>query len=296
MANVIVDGFATYGIGYVNTGDGITARSPIAAAMLSGAYASAPLESLPLGLTWGAYISYLPWDLTNTDLFLKRGNIASSSSGNNPPNGWRRVFPGNQAITIISLYFGMDALPATTANILNFRDGSNNLLFSIGVTSTGALTVTGLSLTATDTLTLYAAGVLVLNVASVVGGTVQPAQIELLRSVANSGAFGSPDMNSYLGNLIIRDGTGTVNKDIVGDRRVATLLPASDDLAHQGWAPQFYKWWGGGILSMTATATTAVSAAASAQTDLGAGDFTLEADVRFQVLPASGNKAVILGK
>jgi hypothetical protein len=126
------------------------------------------------------------------------------------------------------------------------------------------------------------------------------AQITFCGDASGSGGGGSLAPIIYIGNLIIRNTAGTYNTGIVGDRRVATLIPASDDLSIQGWTGFPLHRFGVGILDLTATdasaINTAVTAAPSAQLDIGASQFTIEGSFRFQYLPTSNNKAVLFGK
>jgi len=105
---------------------------------------------------------------------------------------------------------------------------------------------------------------------------------------------GTGGTEGYCDDVFIRDAGGSENNSWLGDRRVATLL-VDADTATAGWTPNYYQKIGTGILNNTAT-SAGVSAASATNLNLGSGDFTIETFHRFQALPSSSNKAVILGK
>ena len=301
MSNLVADGIAHYGRTATN---GFFSAPTILANLLAGAWAEAP-NSTSNGITT------LPWDTADTDVYLYNFNT---------PIGFRRVFPaGAVDPAIVSLYYATDALPGLNnySSIISFRDGSNVVMAELFCQTTGVLALydtNGVLLASTTAPVIVAesavhlemkltqsSGSFKLNVnettvINVTGltftGSGHAAQIALLKGPnAGHGA-----VTQYATNIIMRDTAGSVNNDIVGDRRVATLFVDADDLAHQGWAARPRLRFGAGILDNRANTTSGVTAASTTDTNLGSGDFTIEGSYRFLTLPSGSNKAVLFGK
>lgn len=310
MSNIITESFGTYGVG-----DAGTATGPVALAMLSGVWAAPPQLS-----TFGYNISQLPWSPTDQDLYLSGGFGGISA---NDPTGWRRVLPAEQATTYMSLYFGCSQLPTNTpAKVISFRNSGNVAMATLCLETTGGLTLrtgnavgnailaaTGGPVIRAETVShielkfvpasagsgafvVYVDDVEVINAATISVTSPGPlAQFNLFDGVAgtNPGA-------SYISHLIVRDVNGDANNTFpIGDRKVATLMVNADDVDHQGWEPHPLHCFGTGILK-TNTAGSYVRGPAAVSTDLGALDFTLEGEFRFDTLPTGGNKAVLFSK
>lgn len=300
MSNIFVEGFGIYGFGRMTNDDG----GPIAAAMLAGRWAQ--LGGLSSS---GATIGGLPWAPTDTDSFLS----------NNGAVGYRVVMPVTADPFILSEYFAMSRLPATQTPLVSFNNASNQVMAYLASLSTGAIALfngvnvmiastSGPVFTAESaahiemeigvsagTFQLQVNGAVVINATGLTFSNA--ANVAQLVFMPNAGTIDG-GVTSYHGNIICRNTSGTVNNSIVGDRRVATLLVNSDDPAHQGWAGRPLQRFGVGILDNTFTAgnNTAVMAAASAQTDIGSQQFTIEGNFRFQTLPTGSNKATLFGK
>lgn len=300
MSNIIVEGFATYGLGNSAT---------VKQNMLSGAWAALAFTNGDPGC------ATLPWDTTDTDIYLG----INDSNGDN-----RRVLPATIDTVIVSLYFAVDELPVANSQgyIVAFRDPANTTICKLILQSTGALelqTRDGTTLVSTagpvivaetathlEMKTNFSTGAFEVKVNEVAvitatgldfvdGSMPHPATGNAQISfVAGPNTIGSV-RTQYISNLIIRDTSGTVNNDFVGDRRVATILVNADDPA-QGWTGQPRHRFGTGILDNRANTTSGVTAASTVQTDLGNGDYTIESSVRFASLPTGANKAVIFGK
>lgn len=296
MTNIIVDGFATYGLGGGDT---------IHAAMLAGPWAEV------LGFPNGSGTAHLPWDLTDTSYWL----TGDANGAFDNVYCARRVLPATLTNIIVSCHFAMAAMPSVTNRnaVLTFRDGSNNIIAELWVETTGALkldTGTGTHSTSgpvlvaeTDThlemqlntsggtFTLYVNGTKVLDLTSLTFTNSGPVAQLGFCHVSGAGGSATP----YLSHLVIRNTSGSVNNAITGDRRVATLLPNRDDPTAQGWTAWPLQRFGTGILDLSA-ANTACHGPVSTASDIGNQDFCIEGQFRFQALPTTSNKAVLFSK
>lgn len=294
MSNIIVEGFAHYGLGSLGGGS-----SAVALALLSGTYAQVS--------TGVSSLNQLPWDPSNTDIYY-----SNQSAGE-----LRRVLPSTEDPLVVSMYYACSVLPSRNDNtvIAFFRDGSNVTIAKLILQSTGALavydkndvllsqtsgpvivaeTATHLEMKLTvsgGSFKLNVNEVTVINVSGLTyTGSGNCAQVAFLNQALADACI------QYIANLIMRNNAGGVNNDITGDRRVATLFVNADDVAHQGWTPEPRHKFGNGILDNRNANNSGYTAANSSQTDLGSGDFTIETWVRFFALPSGANKAVIFGK
>lgn len=304
MSNILVEGFATYGIGPATGG------SPVATAMLSGAWASYG----EVGSGSVNKITTLPWD-TSGDLYLA-GRLGDSYTGTFFNKGWRRVLPDTLTEAIFSFYHATDILPSNFARIFRLTNVSNQDIVWLDLLSTGAL-----RLYANGTLGATAGPVVVAEQAvhmefkintddgdfelRVGGETVLSLQGQVF---ANSGGVAqfyvlepgnttvSEDTQNcqYIGHLIVRDTNGSTNNDFMGDRKVATLFPNRDVVGVQGWTPRPLKRFGNGVLDLTGGKW--VSGPAGTATDIGSNEFTIEGQFRFKTLPQGSDKAVLFGK
>jgi hypothetical protein len=310
MSNIIVDGFGHYGIGT----DRKTQNRAISA-MLSGPYAEVSDTSL---------ISTLPWDTSNLTPYLRGGQGDTA----------RRVLPSTKTVLNVSLHYAAASLPTGNSRqtIISFRDASNRDLVRLVVETTGALTLydkdnnllgtTSLPVIVaqTDTflemhidVTSITAAAFVLYVNGGASPTINASGLSMQGSVTpyaaggvaqfalNASTAGPGASTGYVAHLVVRDTAGTHNNSFpLGDRRVATLQVNADAPA-QGWAARPRKKFGAGILdnrtSLNSLGSNAVGVSADAATSLylGNGDFTIEAQVRFNALPSGSNKAVIFG-
>lgn len=302
MSNVIVDGFALYG-----TNAAPSANDAVAQAMLAGAWA----EILTFGKV--QVKQGLPWDSSDESYWLVGAAIAG-----NVVRNIRRVLPAAVSTAMFSFHCAMAGLPASNSAVgpIDFRNAGNAIIGTLWVDSTGAVTFDYSNGTASsagpvvraetdhhfecklDTgagaFQLYVDGTKVIDITGVtLGATGDVAQFAMSIGFTTSGGAGYP--TPYISHLIVRDTNGTYNNTFpVGDRRVATLLPDTDDAA-QGWAVRPLHRFGAGVLVLT-SGNAGVYGAASAASDLGSGDFTLEGSFRFNALPTGSNKAVLCGK
>jgi hypothetical protein len=295
MSNIIVDGLATYGTG---------STTVVKRALLSGAWAE--VNSVG-GLTLGS----LPWDAANKDIWLSGG---SDNFGGGPYYVARRVLPAAKSKAGFSFHMALPSLPLANdrAGAIRFLDSDNDTIATLMVGSTGTLIfdyVNGVKVTSgpvivaekdhhieceldvtNATFKCYVDGTKVLDASSV--------NLDNTNDIAQ---FGAPMWNAasdavYLTSIIVRDDQGTYNNTFpIGDRRVATLYVNADDADHDGWTPQYLRKFDVGILDLTAD-NSAVAAEITTDTDIGANEFTLEGQFRFQTLPLSANKAVLFGK
>lgn len=301
MANIIVDGFATYGIGNAGPSDAV------GLAMLSGAWASASSYGSP-------QIGTLPWDTANDDLYYSQTFTTDALSGP------RRVLPATASTAIFSFYYACAALPtyASDGHILDVHNASNSRMCRLHLDTTGTLSVwdgnnnvlattSGPVIVAesavhieckvtpsTGEFEVYVGGTLVLNGSGLAFTNVgDVAQFQVLTSASSHS--GGPYDRQYISHLIVRDTTGSYNNDIVGDRKVATLFINADDPSHQGWTGRAFHRFGVGILDLSG-GSASVFSPITTQTDLGANDFTLEGQFRFKALPTGSNKATLFSK
>jgi hypothetical protein len=296
VSNLLVEGFATYGTGANSTA--------MRQAFLAGAWAEIrPLASLVLGA--------LPWDNSNKDAWLSGGN---SLFGEGPYYVARRVLPAELSKARFSLHVAVPSLPVgnTRAGVMRFMDGANSTIATLMIGSTGTLIldyVAGTLVTSGPVIVAEKDHHLELEI-DVTNKTfkayVDAAEVLNGSSIAFSNTndvaqFGMPMWDStenavYISNLIARDEDGDYNNSFpIGDRRVATLFVNGDDDDHDGWTPQYLRKFDVGILDLT-SASAAVAAEITTDTDIGANEFTFEGEFRFQKLPTGATKAVMFGK
>lgn len=306
MANRFVEGFATYGIGSFN------ATQPQALAMLAGRWAS--LNGISTYT-----IGNLPWAVGDTDLYL------SSGPTNPGQQGARTVLPTSATTCIMSAYVAVNQLPIRApCNIVQFCDNTNTILAGLFILTTGALALidgSGNVLASTSGPAMTAESAAHVECSMIYGPTsngqftcqvngqtvitatgltfTSTQQIAQLRFIDADPLLSADFITEYIGNLILRDSTGSVNNGIVGDRRVATLFVDADDPAHQGWAGRPLHCFGNGILDLTnganTTERTMVIANGAPALNLSNGQYTIEGQFRFQALPTGANKSVLFG-
>ena len=327
MSNVFVDGFGTYGVG-----NDFTATDPIGLAML-GRYASLYFNYNIGLLPWAAgdsdlYLSQaqpiLGYQNTGARVVLpsasdtvvasfyaaleslptvtKAALILFSDGNNNPLIGigvtsTGAIFAYQYNFTSTHPPDGTDTIALSEGPVLVAQSAahievklicgtSNSNSVEVQVNGTTVISASGLNMSWDPNFTYPHP-----NANSC-------AQVSMFPDITLFGG-GAQGPRVYIGNLILRDGAGSVNNDIVGDRRVATLLVNADDPAHQGWTGEPYYRFGAGILDLTYNAPgvgggdTSVKAAPDSSLDIGAQQFTIEGSFRFQTLPVSTNKAVL---
>lgn len=241
----------------------------------------------------------------------------------------RKILTTAQTKLLVSVAFAIDSLPTSQGGqyIVDFRDNSNIVLYSLGFNSSGQLILfngpqTSVNVTSAGQVIRartwhffemeldLSAGTFVLRADDPTGtGTAT-----LTASVATSGSVQSIALGQYNNvssfnlvpiqwdDLYVRNASGSVNNGFQGDRRVATIY-ADADTPVSGWTPSYYKEFGAGILRLAyavPNTNTPVNADAYVRTPMasslaiGAQDFTLETFVRFdQVAPTNGYSSIM---
>ena len=307
MTQLIVDGFATYGLG---TRDLIGGGDGLREAMLAGAWADAPSQF---------FLGQLPFGPADTATYF--GNADRwpiyTSAGN--ADRLRRVLPGSRTNVIIALRLAMNSLPTqdnicemirfcagavAPTDLVLYQQSNGYLAASVGGsilgTTQGPVMVAGSAKfveaqlsTTSQHLQVYVDGTLVLDVTNAAISTAAITQFCLIGQPSSSSGAGGV----YITDLIVRDTNGTRNNSVMGDRRVATLMVNRDDPAHQGWTPRPIQRFGNSVLQNTQRGSSSgVFCAGTTATDLGSGDFTIEGQFRFANLPTGANKAQLFGK
>lgn len=232
------------------------------------------------------------------------------------PTGARLVLPDSYTTlyTHFALFLEQQPDGSGFARIFECKDVSNNTIFRVDVLPTGALVIVneaGTTLETTGALTITTGTWHYLQIALVKHGStgsfrllVDEVEIVNLTNV-NTGAsaiaqlqWRSSGTNAdpgryWIDDLVINDDSGTYNTGLLGNLRVATLYPRADD--EQGWTANRRHKFGNGICQFDG-ASDALSCADNVQFELGSGDFTMEAFVRFLDTPSSSNSAVIFNK
>lgn len=307
MSNIIVDGFAGYGVGAPNV---LSQTTAVCLALLAGAWGSVTT------LTGVGIMQGLPWDSTDSSFYL----YAQAANSTNV-TALRRPLPASANVVFAQFHCAVASLPGANDIIapIDFRDISNNVIGTLFIQSTGALafnfnnaeiTTAGPVIVAetahhyemkldcaNKAFTLYIDGVLALTGSGLnfSTGTTQCAQFAINRPATSSGGGAYPLM--YISDFVIRDVNGSSNNSIpIGDRKVATLFVNRDDASHQGWTSEPLQRFGVGVLDLTPNAAAAVLGPTSTATDIGNKDFTFEGQFRFQSLPTGSNKSVLFGK
>lgn len=302
MTMLQADGFDHYGTYDGSSGPGVTN-------MLAGTYAQAD-STVILGVpSWGA----------RTGAVCVGNEVGAV--------GIRRVLAATKTVLFVGFGYSTTSLPNRNGAMfpISFREGANKTVGGLCVESTGAISVRKSSDTgangqldtviattagpvvvaenwhyfemkmdqAGSTFELRVDGNVVLNVNSITwSNTAAIAQYACLGSTSGAG-FNAPV--HWMDDLTVCDTVGAINTTFSGDKRVATLFPNSNGAA-QGWTPRYRHLFGNGILDNRASNESGVTCAASTQTDLGSGDFTLEGWYRTFALPTGNNKAVLFGK
>lgn len=314
MSNVIVEGFGVYGFG-----TGTASGGGIAANLLAGIYAEVSGTVTGFPSSGGCEIlAGLPWDASDESYWLR--GIGSNQTGRQYT--LRRVLPAAQEVFILSFRVALSQLPQenTSTALFDIRDAGNNIMATMFVSTTGALiwnygggntvTTSGPVLVAeaahhievkidkgsgTESIVAYVDEVKVLDTAIDYTDNDPVAQF----TICSAATVSTINDRNYvlITDVIVRDENGAYNANFpVGDRRVATLLVDSDDPGHQGWEPHPLQRFGAGILQLEVSGRAIFTATSLTSPDLGAGDFTLEGQFRFDDLPTGSNAQVLFSK
>lgn len=290
MAELARDGFSHYGDDAVGQSN-----------MLDGIWAQLDAECRPEVPSFGAR--------TGTHAL----RIASASG----TNVARRVLPSAQTTIRARFALYRAALPEAngTQHIIQWRDGTNAVLYYLTLESTGVMSLRdsgGTVVVATAGPVVTAAAwnfietLLVINAAtgqfqlwvneenqinSTGLNTGSTAVAQWSHSISNAV---SDTVDFWIDDLVLWNDTGSYNTGYSGDTRVYTLFPNSDG-ADQGWTASKRAKFGTGILFLDGN-LDGVFADDDATFELGSGDYTLEGFIRFQDLPTGSEKATIFAK
>lgn len=251
-----------------------------------------------------------------------------SLSGGSPGVPFRLVIPGGaSAVTFMSLGFSVGSIPSvnnaceivsfcTSANVPFARlvcqaDGSialtnNTLSSNFGVTSGPVIVASNWHFlemmmnpsTGAFTLRVDDPDANLTPVMTITGASFGSSTTGQLTFMQNF--TGSP-ITPWIDDLFVRDSIGSINNTWLGDRRIATLLPNANTTT-QGWNPSYYKEFGSGILRLAyaipGTTTpqnqnSYVNTNSASALNIGANDFTLETEIRFDQLPSASSYSTI---
>jgi len=217
----------------------------------------------------------------------------------------RRVFPAAAGEVFVGFAFFAKELPDSSerVSICELRDAANNIMLSVVVLPTGAISVRNGTLTSADVAVtagpvLGAASWNHIEVRAVEStGTVQvrvngeqvlnTSSLTFSASFAQwglSGRGGGGSTDYYFDDLVVNDTTGSYNNTWKGDLRVATLFPDAD-ATPSGWARYGRDKFGQYVLDVN---EGCAYYADQAGYDIGTGDYTVEGFFRFYGFETSG--------
>ena len=276
MAVLFMDGFEHYGVGD-SSGE----------AMLDNVYAS---------ITSSVEVSAAEARTGDTSLRLAALNGRFI----------RRVFPAAVGEVFVGFAFFAQALPTNSerVSICDLRNAANDIMLSVVVLPTGAISVRNGELTSADVAVtagpvLGAASwnhieVRAVESTGVVQVRVNGEQVLDTSSFTFSASFaqwgnsgrgpGGGANTYYLDDLVVNDTTGSYNNTWKGDLRVATLFPDAD-ATPSGWARYGRDKFGQYVLDVN---EGCAYYADQAGYDIGTGDYTVEGFFRFYGFETSG--------
>ena len=293
MTALYMDGFDHYGTGVISETN-----------MLAGAWAYSNFVTCTVP----------PWGPARTGSYCL-ANTGAAPSGNR----YAVPTPGN--IFIVSCGFACDNLSNGIAWPVRFATNTTTTILNLNILANGQIEVqnsTGAVIGITNGPIIKAenwhllemqintsANTFILRVDDATGAGTPLISITDATITGTIALIGFIEQTAgdiaYIDDVFIRDNNGSVNNGFLGDRRVATVF-ADADTTTAGWTPNFYQVLGSaGIMSNVPTPGGSVNPGLYVSTntsfDLGSGDFTLEAFVRFQSLPTGSNtKAVIFSR
>lgn len=294
MSTIWQDGFSHYGTGAAS-----------AAAMQDGAWAVA------VG-TCGTPA----WGARTGSIAYKTGTQDDSSGGAS-----RRVLNGSFGSVIVSMGFSVSNLPSNDNFVIcKGRTGSNLAVAGLRLRTDGVLifeTPVGVPQGVTQapvirprtwhalemefdlvggTFRLDVDGVTVMAITGLTYKDTNGTTVTTMQQLAiGAGTPVGPIMEPWFSDLIVRSTAGSLNNGFEGDVRVVTLFPDADAPA-QGWTRRALRNVGAGVAANLTSQAGACVPTATAVTDLGAGDYTIEGFYRFLALPTASHIAALLGK
>lgn len=299
MTALFMDGFDHYGTGTFSQ-----------AQMLDGPYSS--VNNVTCGIpTWGP---------------ARTGNSCLTGSGVAGNGATHVLSNGAETDLYISFGWATSALTGFPASMIAFSDVSGVVKAYVTSTATGAINIceaNGTVIAGTSgpvvvtqnwhfiemnlntstgafTLRVDDTGASNAPVISVTSNLLEGFSVGIV--VLQYAPFNT-NVAVFTDDLFIRNGSGSTNNGYLGDRRVATLFPASSTTT-DNWAPSYYKKFGTGIYRgpylqassstvQNQTATLAVQTGSGGAFNIGASDFTMETWIRFDALPAASAYASI---
>jgi len=222
----------------------------------------------------------------------------------------RRVFPAAAGEVFVGFAFFAEALPdfSERVSICDLRDAANNIMLSVVVLPTGAISVRNGDLGSADVAVtagpvLGAASwnhieVRAVESTGVVQVRVNGEQVLGTSSFTFSASFaqwgvsgnggGAGSTVYYFDDLVVNDTTGSYNNAWKGDLRVATLFPDAD-ATPSGWARYGRDKFGLYVLDVN---EGCAYYADQAGYDIGTGDYTVEGFFRFYGFETSGEDTI----
>lgn len=262
--------------------------------------------------SFGAGCSIPAWETKGKAWF----NVASNGG-----NAGRRSFPGGALAGIgVGCRLRYPTLPdSVNDSHLAILDGSNATIFILQVRPDGNLDVrnaAGAIVTSTTIpcifpgtshkiqfqavfhATLGTVEVRVDNVAKIGGASAVNGSNLALSGLASQVNFfndsGGGSRDFWIDFIAPYSLTGTYNSNWPSMAGIVTLWPVSAPI--DTWTPRPYLRFGAGVLRVPALSDAAVDAGATANMDLGSGDYTLETQFRVSALPTTTNYSVLFGK
>ena len=280
MAVLFMDGFEHYGVGASSE-----------EAMLDNVYAAKGT---------GVAVSAAEARTGDTSLLLKAFN----------GQFLRRVFPAAAGEVFVGFAFFAEVLPdfSERVSICDLRNAANNIMLSVVVLPTGAISVRNGSLGSADVAVtagpvLGAASwnhieVRAVESTGVVQVRVNGEEVLNTSSFTFSASFaqwgvsgnggGAGSIVYYFDDLVVNDTTGSYNNTWKGDLRVATLFPDAD-ATPSGWARYGRDKFGQYVLDVN---EGCAYYADQAGYDIGTGDYTVEGFFRFYGFETSGSDTI----
>jgi len=218
----------------------------------------------------------------------------------------RRVFPAAAGEVFVGFAFFAKELPDNSerVSICDLRNAANNIMLSVVVLPTGAISVRNGDLGSADVAVtagpvLGAASwnhieVRAVESTGVVQVRVNGEQVLDTSSLTFSASFAQWGVSGngssagstvyYFDDLVVNDTTGSYNNTWKGDLRVATLFPDAD-ATPSGWARYGRDKFGQYVLDVN---EGCAYYADQAGYDIGTGDYTVEGFFRFYGFSTSG--------